>query len=154
MGGRFALVWAGATCVYGQFYGFAVNYDGSELQFTSSYVLKTDKEPASVPRIYRYQTGQPEELTRTGGTSFTLPTGAYLSDDGETRGLFSYVPCTGSCMIFYPRNGVVLERKGKTFTTNGQDLRVSRNGRWVFDSGFPNFGSRLVDADSGAVRTI
>lgn len=151
-----ALVPLLALTLNAQISNLATNADGSELQFASQYGLKGEPDPALASRIYRYVPGAPEVLARAANTADARPAAPYISDDGQTRGWFLFRPCRpsgGPCMIPRPGGGLVLTRKGETKEYFGEALRLSRNGRWLFDSGFPNFspGTTLTDLDTGAV---
>lgn len=151
------LALSAAFCVLsrGQILEMAMSANGSELHFASGYGLRDEADRSGTSRIYHYQPEQPLVLAR--GERFgTVPSKPYLSDDGQTRGWFTYRACFGSCMFSIARSGLVLERNGKIFEQNGHEMRVSRNGRWFFDSGFVNLGPdpRLIDLDSGTVTLL
>ncbi|MBI2689216.1 MAG: hypothetical protein HYX27_23175 [Acidobacteria bacterium] len=147
------LLAASLTVAQAQIGGLAVNADGSDLRFQASYGLREETDTSGTNRIYRYAPGQPEALAR--GTLFqsVLPTGAYVSDDGKTTGWFTHSPCLGPCMFATAQGGLVLTRNGKPHQYYGQTFRLSRDGRWLFDTGFLGLGSRpaqIIDLDSEA----
>ncbi|MBY0506216.1 MAG: hypothetical protein K2X03_20025 [Bryobacteraceae bacterium] len=150
------------TSLPGQIIELATTGDGAELHFSSGYTLRDDGGgdtgifPAS--RIYRYQPGTPEILAGLGGPVGPAPNKPYLSSDGQTRGWYTFQTCFGSCIIFTPRGGLTVTRQGKTSQFTGDQLRLSRNGRWLFDSGYPvvspTFVPRLIDLETGVSRTM
>ena len=152
---KYALVFFLATALQAQISSLATNADGSELQFLSNY--GTPADPARVFRLYSYAPGTPTSLFRAADPYTALqPLAPLLSADGQTRGMVTYTPCFGSCMFWIPRNAVTLTRNGRPFDYKAQGVtqRLSRNGRWLFDAGFPNFSARLIDIDSGATTTL
>ena len=152
---RYAFALLIASALPAQIRSLTTTADGSELQFVSNY--GTPADPARLNRLYTYAPGQPLELFRAADPYVALqPQAPLLSADGRTRGMVTYSPCFGSCMFYMPRTGVVLTRNGRTFEykAQGTTQQLSRNGRWLFDGGFPNFSARLIDIDSGAVTTL
>jgi len=136
----------------------ATSSDGAEIQFASQYGVKGEADPWLAARIYRYASGQPELLARAENIAVGQPAAPYISDDGQTRGWFLYRPCRpiGPCFIARPSGGLILTRNGKTTEYFGQTFRLSRNGRWLFDTGFPalSVGTTLTDLDTGAVTRL
>lgn len=152
---RCAFVFLLASALTAQIRSLTANADGSELQFVSNY--GTPADPARLNRLYTYAPGQPLELFRAADPYVAIqPQAPLLSADGRTRGMVTYSPCFGSCMLYIPRTGVALTRNGKTFEYKAQGVtqRLSRNGRWLFDAGFPNLSARLIDIDTGATTTL
>ena len=152
---RYVLVFLAAAALPAQISNLATNADGSELQFLSTY--GTPADPVRLSRLYAYTPQAPLELFRAADPFLAIqPQSPLLSADGQTRGMVTYSPCFGSCMIWIPRNAVTLTRNGRPFAYKAQGVtqRLSRNGRWLFDAGFPNLAARLIDIDSGATTTL
>ena len=128
--------------VRAQSFTLASSGDGSVLHMATNLYLKGEPivfrpslPPPTSTRIYRHSAVPEIVLDAPGDRYLNTP---YVSGDGLTTGSFSYVPCFGSCMSSIPRDVVALKRAGKDFEYRGNGFRVSRNGRFVFDSGFPN----------------
>ena len=152
---RYVLVFLAADALPAQISNLATNADGSELQFLSTY--GTPADPVRLSRLYAYTPQAPLELFRAADPFLAIqPQSPLLSADGQTRGMVTYSPCFGSCMIWIPRNAVTLTRNGRPFAYKAQGVtqRLSRNGRWLFDAGFPNLAARLIDIDSGATTAL
>lgn len=143
------LVFFLATALHGQFFSPATNADGSDLRFISSLGLASD--PARVFRLYRYTPDRPETLFRAEDPFAAVqPIAPLLSDDGATRGIVTAIPCFGPCMFPVPRYTATLTRNGKNveYRAQGNTLRLSRNGRWILDTGFTVTEARLFDTDT------
>lgn len=138
-----------ANALLAQYPPFALSGDGSQIHFQSELLLKSDPAALAVSRSYRYQPGEPVVArVPSGGRAVTA---AFVSSDGQTIGTYEYTACFGSCSFAIPRHSLHLNRKGKEFDfSNAGELRLSRNGRFLLDAGFPNVhpGPRLYDLDS------
>lgn len=151
---KYAFVCFLATALQGQIYSIVTNADGAELEFLSS--LGTEADPDRTFRHYRYTAHGPEVVFRAENPYFAIgPTGIVLSDDGGTRGTVKYRPCFGgSCGLggYFPRTTVSLVRNGKAMelAPQGWFVAISRNGRWMYDPGYPLYAkASLTDLDTG-----
>lgn len=138
-----------ANTLLAQYPAFAFNGDGSQIHFASELLLKSNPDTVVLSRSYSYQPGEPIVVRNpSAGRTVTAP---FLSSDGQTVGSYEYTACFGSCMFAIPRNSLHLTRNGKEFDfSNAGELRLSRNGRFLLDAGFPNLhsGPRLYDLDT------
>jgi uncharacterized protein (TIGR03437 family) len=127
----------------------ASSSDGAILHFATSNALKG--EPLTLPsvRVFRHAETPLRQLVAPRDSR--VITAPYLSSDALTTGVFTYSPCAGSCTIALPRDGLQLERNGKEYSFTAAGFRVSRNGRFVFETSFA-FGMippTLRDLDTG-----
>lgn len=136
-----------------QLISMASSADGSVLDFSSRLALKQEPLALDGNRIYRY--GETPEL-RVGkieGVDINYP---ILSADAQTYGTYTFTPCFGSCMIANPRDRIYLTRNGVSTILYGNQLRLSRNGRFAFNSGFPSLSPapNMRDLDTGTVHNF
>jgi uncharacterized protein (TIGR03437 family) len=124
--------------------------NGERLHFISFASLPDEARVAPYRRIFRMAATPVPVRFEVGNRILSSP---FLSSDGETEGVFAETPCSGSCMIARPSHYLKLTRKGQDFEFFGNGLRISRNGRFVYDAGFPSLhpGPRIFDLDSGDV---
>ena len=141
---------------HAQSFTLAASGDGEILQFATNLWLKGDPfivVPAppgqTSSRIYQHATPPILQLTASFGRVIIAP---FVCTDGLTQGTLNYTPCIGgSCILTVPRDLVTLKRAGQEFEFLDNLLRVSRNGRFVFDAGSPNLDPipTLRDLDTG-----
>ena len=154
-GSMHRLAWLGLCLrllAHAQTIPLASSGDGSNFQFASNLWLKGEPlvstiaaPPPILTRIYRYATPPVIEKNVPFNRYFLAP---FISSDGLTTGSFSYFPCF-RCMGGFPRNVVTLDRAGKTDEFTGEAFRISRNGRFVFDTGFFTTAPTLRNLDTG-----
>jgi len=112
----------------------ASSADGAILLFTTSNALKSEPLALSPVRIFRHaETPIPQP---TAIRDSRIITGVYLSSDALTTGVFGYYPCEGSCLGRTPGNPLLIQRNGKEYSFNAAGFRLSRNGRYVLETGF------------------
>jgi uncharacterized protein (TIGR03437 family) len=146
---KYAFVFLLATALPAQISNLTTTANGSELEFIS--VFGTPSDPTSVLRHYAYSPQAPVQLFRADNPYFAdQPLFPILSDDGQTRGLITYRSCFGPCMFYVPATTVDMTRNGKPiqYKVSGNNIRVSRNGRWIFHS------NSLHDVDTGSTVNI
>lgn len=127
----------------------ASSADGAILHFTTGNALKGEPLALNPVRVFRHAETpipQPIEIRDS-----RVITGPYLSGDALTTGVFSYYPCSGSCMGSLPRNLLQIQRNGKEHSFQAAGFRVSRNGRFVLETsfGFGIIAPTLRDLDTG-----
>lgn len=131
----------------------ASSADGAILHFATSNALKGEPLALSSVRVFRHAETPIRQLVAP--RESRVITAPYLSSDALTTGVFTYSPCAGSCTIALPRDGLQLERNGKEYSFTAAGFRVSRNGRFVFETSFA-FGMippTLRDVDTGTSGT-
>jgi uncharacterized protein (TIGR03437 family) len=147
---KYAFVLFSATVLQAQISNLTATATGSELQFISTY--GTPADPARRLRHYAYSPGTALPLFRADNPYIAIqPFAPILSDDGQTRGLITYPSCfSPSCAFRVTPVTIDMVRNGKSIqiTTQGFNIRVSRNGRWIF---YPN---RFYDVDTGATTNL
>lgn len=132
--------------------------DGTNFQFASDLWLKGEPFAGrlalpgfNLTRIYRHATPPVIEQPAPSNRYFLTP---FISDDGLTQGSFTYLPCSPRCMGGFPRDVVTLQRAGQTHEFTGFSLHVSRNGRFILDSGFFQTPATLRDLDTGKIYDL
>lgn len=128
----------------------AASGNGDRLHFISYASLPDEARVAPYRRVFRMEVTPVPIRYEVVNQILSEP---FLSSDAETEGVFAELPCSGSCMIARPTHYLKLTRKGQDFEFFGNGLRISRNGRFVYDTGFPSLhpGPRIFDLDSGEV---
>lgn len=145
---RLLVVWfALCSVALGQLVSLATNQDGSDFRFVRRVALRTESAAATGPRVFRHG-AEPQPLSYD--LTSQVIASPIVSSDGLTTGIYTTTPCFGSCMIARPNHMVELARRGASARFYGYDLRVSRNGRFLFDSGFPSLhpGPYVLDLDT------
>lgn len=141
-----------------QFIPMASSGDGSNFQFASDLWLKGEPFAGrlalplfNLTRIYRHATPPIIEQLAPSNRYFFGP---FISDDGLTNGSLTYFPCAPRCMGGFPRDVVTLRRSGQTHEFTGFSFRVSRNGRFILDTGFFQTPPSLRDLDTGKTYNL
>ena len=126
-----------------QYESLGISKDGNVILFTSQLLLRGEENrTALASRMYRYAAVKPEvEVEAPGDERFV---GAFLSTDGRTVGQYCKKTDTGFRPI--TNDGLCLTRLGERTFYPGVSTRISRNGRFLFQSGTP---AVLRDLDTG-----
>ena len=125
----------------------AASADGAIFEFSTRWALRSEPLAINNTRIFRHGSPPQIRLAAVPNVDIGYP---LISSDGNTVGVYTFRPCFGSCMLPTPSHSIRLERAGQSVSLGGNELRISRNGRFVFDSGFPNLhpGPYLIDLDT------
>ncbi len=135
-----------------QYVSIASNSDGSIFRFAGRLALKDEPLTLNTWRIYQHG-ASPSVITVQSGNLF--PAEALISADGLSQGTYLYRECRGSCMLATPAHIVDIVRAGSQTKLTGNEFRLSRNGRFLYDSGFPVFDAipTMHDLDTGETRS-
>ena len=131
----------------------ASSSDGAILHFASKLALRGEPVALNPVRIFRHADPPILQVIDVQNRSIAAP---FVSGDGLTTAAFTYSPCLGPCPFASPRDVLNLKRAGKDYVFYGNNFRVSRNGRFVFDAGFAGFlpAANIRDIDTGIVYKL
>ena len=127
--------------------------DGAILHFASKLALRGEPFALNPGRIFRHADPPILQVIDVQNRSIAGP---FVSGDGLTTAAFTYSPCLGPCLFARPTDVLNLKRAGKDYVFYGNNFRVSRNGRFVFDAGVAGFhpGANIRDIDTGIVYNL
>ncbi len=108
--------------------------DGAILHFASKLALRGEPVALNPVRIFRQADPPILQVIDVRDRTISAP---FVSSDGFTTAAFNFSTCFGPCPFAMPMDVLNLKRAGKDYVFSGNQFRVSRNGRFVFDSGFP-----------------
>lgn len=132
----------------------ASSADGAIFEFTGPWALRGEPIALNENRLFRHGSETPSVLRE--GTPDRFLAFSLVSSDGKTNAAYSYIPCLGVCSLPRPSHEIEVSRDGKRTKLTGNQFRMSRNGRFLFDTGFPNFseGPLLRDLDTGTPQAF
>lgn len=122
--------------------------DGAILDFSSRPAIKNEPLALNGNRIYRHGETPELRVSKIEGVEIGYP---LLSADAQTYGTYTYTPCSGTCSFARPSHRMYLTRNGVSTILYGNQLRLSRNGSFAFNSGFPSLSPapKIRDLDTG-----
>ncbi len=142
-----------AALAAGQDFSMASSADGAVLYFASKLALRGEAVVVNPVRIFQHADPPILQVLDVQSRTIAAP---FVSDDGLTTGAFTYSICVCAFQIASPNAVLNLKRAGQYYVLYGNSFRVSRNGRFVFDTGFGNFppGPNIQDLDTGLMYRL
>ena len=131
----------------------ASSADGAILDFSSRLALKQEPLALNGNRIYRHGETTELRVSKIESVEIGYP---LLSANAQTYGTYTYTLCSGFCSIAQPSHRMHPTRNGVSTILYGNQLRLSRNGRFAFNSGFPSLSPapNMRDLDTGTVHNF